>query len=182
MNGIVSLLPQPQYGMVEALWAEIDRLCGSRGVYVTPYPHVSYQIAPQYALDRLDEALRSFAVSRAPFRIRTAGLGIFTGARPVLYVAVVRDAAFSAFQRALWEATAPLGENVSELYAPDRWVPHITLGFGDLTAERLAALMPALAGRDTSWEFTIDHVALVHDGTGRQIVHSRYDFGAPDPA
>jgi len=182
MNGIVSLLPQPQYGMVEALWAEIDRACGSRGVYVTPYPHFSYQIAPQYALDRLDEALRSFAVSHAPFRVRTAGLGIFTGARPVLYVPLVRDAALSAFQRALWDATAPHGENVSPLYAPERWLPHITLGLGDLTPGRLAALMPALAGRETSWEFSVDHIALVHDGTGRQIVRSRYDFGAPDAA
>ncbi|MBI5877503.1 MAG: 2'-5' RNA ligase family protein [Chloroflexi bacterium] len=178
MNGIVSLLPQPQYGQIEALWEEIDRACGSRGVYVTPYPHFSYQIAPQYALDRLDATLRAFAADRGPFRVRTANLGVFTGERPVLFLAVVRDPALTAFQQALWEATVAIGENVSELYAPDRWVPHITLASGDLTAEQLAATMQTLAGRDFSWEFTVDHVALVHDATGRQIVHSRYEFGA----
>ncbi len=180
MNGLVSLLPQPQYGMVEALWAEIDRTCGARGIYVTPYPHFSYQIAPQYATDRLEDALRAFAAGTAPFRVRTSGLGVFTGASPVLYIPVVRDPQLTAFQRALWDATAPTGTGVSDLYAPEHWMPHITLAYGDLTPERLAEAARLLAGRDFKWEFTVDHVAFIHDATGRQILRSRFDFGAAE--
>src|SRR5512143_4082672 len=180
MNGLVSLLPQPQYGDVEALWAEIDRVCGSRGIYVTPYPHFSYQIAPQYAADRLEDALRVVAAGSAPFRVRTSGLGVFTGASPVLYIPVVRDPQLAACHRALWDAAIATATGASELYAPERWVPHITLAYGDLTADRLAEAARVLAGREFNWEFTVDHVAFIHDATGRQILRSRFDFGAAE--
>jgi 2'-5' RNA ligase len=59
-------------------------------------------------------------------------------------------------------------------------MPHITLAYGDLTPERLADAARLLAGREFNWEFTVDHVAFIHDATGRQIMRSRFDFGAAE--
>jgi hypothetical protein len=42
MHGIVSLLDDRHYQLVENLWAELEREFSIRGVYVTPYPHFSY--------------------------------------------------------------------------------------------------------------------------------------------
>jgi hypothetical protein len=80
MTGIVSLLDPLHYHFVEDLWAELKREFGVQGVYITPYPHFSYQVASDYKIELLEPILRNFAASHAPFQVRTTGLGIFTGA------------------------------------------------------------------------------------------------------
>ncbi len=62
MNGVVSLLDPEHSRMVEDVWAELDRTFGVRGVYITPYPHFSYQVAAAYDAARLETALAEFAL------------------------------------------------------------------------------------------------------------------------
>jgi 2'-5' RNA ligase len=107
MHGVVSLLDSTHYEQVERLWAELEARFGVRGVYMTPYPHVSYHVAAAYDLARLEPILRALAGETAPFRVRTAGLGVFTGAQPVLYLPVVRTVPLSHLHARLWEALAP---------------------------------------------------------------------------
>src|SRR5437660_1432707 len=54
VHGVVSLLEDTYYRQVEDLWAELEREFGVRGVYVTPYPHFSYQIASHYDIEVLE--------------------------------------------------------------------------------------------------------------------------------
>ncbi len=42
MHGIVSLLDDQHYQLVEDLWAELKQEFAVEGVYITPYPHFSY--------------------------------------------------------------------------------------------------------------------------------------------
>lgn len=177
MNGVVSLLNEPYYGQVEALWQELEARFGVRGVYVTPYPHFSYQIARHYDVEKLEAVLERFAAGKKAFRVRAGGLGIFTGASPVLYIPVVRGPALSRFQQELWEQISPTGSGISEYYGPDQWMPHITIGFGDLNADTLSQIVRLLAERVYNWEITVDNLALIYDTGTRQVLKSRFELG-----
>lgn len=125
--------------LVQDLWAELYREFGVRGIYGTAYPHFSYQVAGAYDVKRLAEGLEPVAESTAPFRISTAGLAIFPGPRPVLYVPVVRTARLSRFHQKLWSPMTAAATEIQSYYQPTRWMPHITIGYGDMEPEILGA-------------------------------------------
>ena len=176
MHAIVSLLDKPYYEQVKALWAELKREFGVQGVYVTPYPHFSYQIAAHYDLDKLLPRLCHFAAHHAPFTIRTSGFGLFTGTSPVLYIPVTRTAQLSSLQQILWRQGARYGKGVSPYYHPDQWTPHITIGFADLNSENLPHIIRYLSTRNFSWEIPIKNLALIYDTSTRQELREQYQF------
>jgi hypothetical protein len=86
MHGIVTLLDNEHYQLVEDLWTELKREFSVDGVYVTPYPHFSYHAAQDYDVDKIESVLERIASNITTFKVRTSGLAIFTGASPVLYI------------------------------------------------------------------------------------------------
>jgi 2'-5' RNA ligase len=163
MHGVVSLLDERHCGLVEELWAELARRFGLRGIAQTPYPHFSYQVAESYELALLEPILRRFADNSGGFNIRTTGLGVFTGPKPVLYVPVVRSTALTRFQRELWPELSRVAGGVVDYYHPENWIPHITLATDDLTPQSLCAVMGWLADRSFNWEIKINNLALIQD-------------------
>jgi hypothetical protein len=156
MNGVVSLLDPAATAQVHALWAEMQTSHGIGAVAGrVPWPHVSYHIAPRYDPVRLEAGLRALARETRPLEIRTTGLGIFTGPTPVLYLAVTRSPALSALHAQTWAACNAAAEASSPLYAPDVWVPHITLAHHDISPANLPGLIAGLGGRDFAWTITL---------------------------
>lgn len=162
MHSVVSLLDQKHYQLLEDLWAELAREFAVRGIYVQPRPHFSYQVATRYDVKSLEPALQRFAADKRPFKVRTGGLGIFPGPHPVLYIPVVRSSELTQFHEALWQELCNTGQGILDYYHPDRWMPHITIGIGDINKENLSQIVRFLAERDFYWEITIDNIALVH--------------------
>jgi len=177
LHGIVSLLDNKHYQLVEDLWAKLEREFAVRGVYITPYPHFSYQIVQDYNVAQLEPILQRFASGQATFQVKTSGLSIFTGSRPVLYIPVVRDPELTRFHQELWPDISTAGSGISDYYHPANWMPHITIGFGDINKANLSHIVGSLAERDFSWEITIDNVALIYDTGTKQELRSRFDFG-----
>ncbi|HEX6385194.1 MAG TPA: 2'-5' RNA ligase family protein, partial [Anaerolineae bacterium] len=130
MHGVVTILDEAHYERVEALWADLKREFGVGNANVVHYPHFSYHVAGDYDLDRLAAALEAIARETAAFTVKASGLGIFTGPEPVLYVPVVRSAALTALHQRVWTAVEHASRDSIAYYAPDLWLPHITLGQG----------------------------------------------------
>ena len=103
MDGLVSLLPEPYYDRVEKIWQELETRFGLTGIQVTPYPHFSWQIGEDYSMDLLAEAAREVGAATPPLPVTTAGLGLFTGANPVIYISVVKTPALVAVHRLIWQ-------------------------------------------------------------------------------
>ena len=187
MHGIVSLLDDDHYQMVEDVWRGLEEALGFRGVYVTPYPHFSYHVADHYDVEELEPILRAFAAQTAPFEVLTTGLGIFTGGiYPVVYANVARSPTLSAVNAALWAKVEEVSAGIVEYYHPEQWVPHITLAHGDIRQEQLAEAIRVLSRWDFTWQITVDNIALLYDvGEGKQDeVRLRFDLtgserGAP---
>jgi len=147
--------------MVEGLWETLRREFGVSGVYVTPYPHFTHQVARAYDEAAVEAALRRFATRHGSLTVRTAGLGIFTGPTPVLYIPVVRDPALAQFHQALWDEIGGAAAGAESYYHPERWLPHITLALDDVDADALAEIVRSLAGRDLTWEIAVGNVSLL---------------------
>lgn len=178
MHGVVFLLDKAHYAATEQLWAELAEVCGLRGVYVTPYPHFSYHVAQGYTAVELATALQRLTNQAQAFTVTTAGLGVFTGPAPVLYLPVVRTLALSQFHQQVWECLEPLSTGSVSYYQPQAWVPHITLSFGEVPLAKLAAAMQLLGGRTFNWEITVNHLAYMADTGTEQVLLGRYAFGA----
>ena len=170
-QGIVSLLDAHHYQIVEDLWAELKREFRVQGVYITPFPHFSYQVASHYNVELLEPILRDFAASHNSFYVNTTGLSIFTGKVPVLYIPVVRSTELTLVHQELHHlSTAKAGSTIQEYYHPDAWIPHITIGFGDLNSDILARIVHYLSESDFTWRILIDNITFIYDsGTGQEV-------------
>ena len=141
MEGIVSLLDDKHYQVVEDLWAELAREFGVRGVYITPYPHFSYHVAAHYEIESLTPIIERITSNITTFQVRTSGLGIFAGRTPVIYIPVVRSLELTQLHEALWQEISPTAFGAQEYYHPNQWMPHITIGFGDINKENLPSIV-----------------------------------------
>lgn len=178
MHGVVSLLDDAHWQAVSGIWDELEQTCGIKRLReIIPYPHVTYHGAEEYDFDQLDGALTRLAATSASFVVPTSGVGIFTGAKPVLYLAVVRTPELTRYQQAVWAALAEARMDMStvDLYHPDRWVPHVTLAQHDLDATTLPQVVRLLSGRALAWDVTISNIEVLrHPKGGRAEVWRRY--------
>jgi 2'-5' RNA ligase len=177
MHGVVSLLDDEHYTQVEEVWRELSDNFGVRGIYVTPYPHFTYQVAEEYDVRAVGTILHDLAARMRPFRVRTAGLGIFTLSNPVLYIPVVRSPELNALHTEVWRAIAQTSASeVAAYYEPAQWVPHVTLAHGDINHEQLAEIVRLLSTRNFHWELTVNNLSLIYDTGTEQGLRCRFNF------
>lgn len=161
MHAIISILDPEHYPRTEAVWRSLETGCGLAGIHAAPIPHFSWHIAAQYDFARLEDALREIAQTVKPFTVSTSGLGLFTRPDPVLYFPIVRTAGLSALHAAIWGRVDGLSQAPSPYYAPEAWIPHITLAYGDVNLEALRCALEKLAFQAQNWEIQIDNLAVV---------------------
>src|SRR6266480_4538429 len=176
MHGIVSLLDSDHNQQVEELWVELERRFSVRGVYITPYPHFSYHVAQDYDVDKLEPILQHITSNITTFKVRTSGLGVFTGNSPVLYIPVARNLELTQLHQELWEKLSTTSAGIVNYYHPEQWMPHINIGFGDISKDILSQIVPFLAERDFSWEITVNNIALIYDTGTKQELKSRFEI------
>lgn len=177
MQAVVSLLETSAYSRIEALWRVLELRCGLEGIKATPYPHFSWHVAEEYSGIDLDQRLHNLAFPMKPFMVRTAGLGLFTGSEPVIYVLITKDEKLLRFHKKIWQAVESQSNEPNPYYTPSKWVPHVTLAYGDVNKQKLLCAIEELAFLPFNWEIKIDNLALVGQA-GEEIgsLKSRYNF------
>jgi 2'-5' RNA ligase len=166
MHGLVSLLPEPFYSQVEGLWHELKDEHGLRGIHVTPLPHFSWQIAEDYDFDQLRELMLTVCQETAQFMVRTAGLALFSGVRPVIYIPVVKDEHLLNLHVKIWERSQPAAKELSPYYNPSFWMPHISLAYQDVSIQNIGPVMEKFAFRTFNWQMQIDNISLIFEPDG----------------
>jgi hypothetical protein len=166
MHGIVSLLDEPNYSKVEQLWKELELECGLKGIKVTPIPHFSWQVALDYDLNLLRPVLQEIAATARPFMARTAGVGMFSGPKPVVFINVVKTDEMLSFHKLVWERTRHSALDISPLYAPQSWIPHITLAHNDMIWPSVACAIQKLVYRPFNWEILVSSISVISQAEG----------------
>ena len=166
MHGVVTVLPEPYFERVAHLWQALKLHFGVGSPKATAVPHFSYHISPEYDLAALEEVLLETAVSTPPFTVKTTGIGIFPGEKPVVYLPVTRTPELQALHSALWPRLQSVAQGSaleSAYYAAANWFPHITLGHSDITTENLGPIITWLNGQSLAWEIQATNLTLLHD-------------------
>lgn len=176
MRGVVSLLDDVTYSQVEGLWAELETRFDVRGVYVTPYPHFSYHIAPHYQTQLILEALAHISRTTAAFPVVTTGIAIFTGPSPVIYIPVAPSLALLTLHQAIYTAVQPFSQQASSYYTPNLWFPHIPVGFADITPRNLGPIVTWLNRQTFAWQITVNNLCFIDDRDGEQRLHTRWEL------
>jgi 2'-5' RNA ligase len=176
MHGVVSLLPQPFYKMIETLWDEFDSRFGLKSVKITPFPHFSWTVARDYSKPDIQAALGRLSKQINPFTVTTSGIGIFPGSQPVVYIRMVKNPdLFSIHESILAGLREPVLKDLDPNYEPDKWIPHITLAYQDLNKENLGAVISWLANQEFHWKFQIDNLAFI-SGDSDQTSELKYVY------
>jgi 2'-5' RNA ligase len=171
LQAIVAPVPEPHATQIIELWAALHERFNVHSELTQRFPHFSLHVAQQYDVPELRDNLAAFASEYGPLRVRTAGLGIFTRERAVLYMPVVRNPRLNAFHRELWRAASGLGEDVFAYYRPERWIPHMTLAHDKLDQYNLGGAIHWLSDQKLDWVFDISELALIEaDGDDKREV------------
>jgi 2'-5' RNA ligase len=166
MHGVVTVLAEPHYERVKQLWQELKLQFEVGSPRATAVPHFSYHISPEYALDALKQVLLETAVSTPPFTLKTTGIGIFPGEKPVVYLPVTRTPELQALHSTLWPRLQRIAQGSapeSAYYAASNWFPHITLGHSDINADNLGPIITWLNSQSLAWEIQVNNLTLLHD-------------------
>jgi len=159
-QAIVASIPEPHATQVADLWQALEDRFGVHSHLTEEFPHFSLHMARSYGPE-LEERLRAFAVTHPPLRVRTAGLGMFTRDKQVLYLPLVRNPRLNDFHRELWRAVSGLGEDVAAYYRPERWIPHLTLALDRLDQYNLGGVIHWLSDQKLDWVFDVSELALL---------------------
>ncbi len=180
-SAVVSLLDEETQRKVEAHWDHLEQNCGLKGIRITPFPHLSWQVAESYVIEPLLETLAWRAEHSKPFHIQTAGLGIFSSPEPVLYLQVVKNTPLMEYQQLIWDEAAPYAQGLSPHYHPSAWIPHITLAYRDINLKNIGCVMQEYAFQEFEWLIRLDNLALVaQNGDKVGVLEKRYNFALPE--
>ena len=138
----------------------------SRGALNSP-PHVTLQPPFEWLakdVPKLEESLKEFSANRFPIPITLSGFAAF--APRVIYVDVVKSPELLDIQRDLMTFVAEKLGIVDRVSQPRPFVPHMTVGFRDLTEQNFEAAWLEFKGRSIFFEFTASAlILLIHDGS-----------------
>lgn len=174
MQGLVSLLPQPYQDKVVALWDELEVKFGLKGVRVTPFPHISWQIAEDYPKEALLKALQEVTQAIKPINVHIKGVETFVSQTPVVFLKVFKDHTLILEHLRVWLKFLPIAKYQSMLYSPPLWRPHITLAYQDLTREQMPDVVKYLRTKQIDWEFTLDNLSFIIEkpAGSSEVLHS----------
>ncbi|MBE2224821.1 MAG: 2'-5' RNA ligase family protein [Anaerolineae bacterium] len=168
-QGVVSILDQQHCQIVENLWTEMRQRFGLGDPEIEALPHFSYHVAEQYDEVSVAEILQEMAGEKRPFTITASGIGIFPAPSPIVYVPVVRTQELTKLHANLWSRLESIAQDSNPHYAPNRWLPHITLGHHEITLEKLGILSQWLHQQAINWTITIDNFHVLSDETKSHV-------------
>lgn len=166
MDTIASMIGGDHALYFNRLWAEVFENTGLRSRFVDPVPHISYVTGEFDDPDGLEAGLRQVADGLQSFVIRTAGLGLFTGVQPVLYVAVVRNPTLSCVQEIIVDAVEPVASEIKPVYDTTNWTPHMTIGH-DSNGDALDKAVALLSSREFNLDLLIDNLTVLYEDRAR---------------
>ena len=164
MPGVISLLPEPFSARVVALWETMEREFGVPRGYPGAVPHITFHLGTHDIAPGAEDVVRRVAARTAPFVIHSAGLGVFGGPVPVLHIMVARSPAAAALAEQLERELAAAGYPGTDPYfAPEKWIPHITIAHRNLAGLELGPLLAWLARQDLAWEIPVASLSIARE-------------------
>ncbi len=180
MPGVIALLPEPFAGRVETLWDTMEREFGVPRGYPGAVPHLTFHIGNHDHDTGAGPAVERVARATAPFTAYSAGLGVFSGSPPVVHLTVARSPSAAALAEQLNASLGAAGfPSTDPYFAPDKWIPHITIAHRNLPDADLGPLLAWLTKQDLAWEIPITSVSIARETDKGAEILATFPLGEP---
>jgi 2'-5' RNA ligase len=138
-------------------------------------PHLSWLSVEKMDVTSAGEKLTQKTQTLSPLHLETTGFGLFSGAKPVLYLPVIKTEELAKLHASLWELLTSEAKNSNLMFRPDQWLPHISVFYFDENeSAMLGCALGEIAKMEFNLQFTIDHLIIAYfkgDQYGQQSIH-----------
>ncbi len=176
MLAIASLLDPIADQQIRNLWQLLEDKCGLYEIKTAPFPHYSWFGCEDLQWKPVRQKLNKISRSLDSFSVRTSGFGLFSGPVPVLFVSLVKTPELMEIHRKIWGSLEKYLIGASELYSPERWIPHITIAHGDLTPAKLYCAVQNLAFQPLEFEIKVNNISIIYHNEEGVGIKDRFDL------
>ena len=165
---IVSNLEGQPYKDVRRLWKLLERSYGCKAIQAYSHPHVSFQSARTPDVRQLKRDFENVVSQIRPFEIEVVGARHFR--KDVIYLAVKRTRELAKIHKLINRFLESRCQDLVELYAPEHWLPHVTLAMEDLTEDNFEKAWMEFGGSNIRFKQRLHNICMVKwfpDGTIR---------------
>ena len=148
------------------------RLAYQTGTVRVGSPYLGYHMAASYTWESVAATLDDLAESFEAFDVVAEAVAIFESIPAVVYLTIADLQPLLRLHRAIAGRIAMCAHAPDEYYAPERWVPHITITSG-IDSREATRLAQSLRSQKIRWKIRIDNLALVTVDQGKCIASGR---------
>jgi 2'-5' RNA ligase len=156
---IVSNLEGQPYKDVRRLWKLFERKYLSKSIQAYSHPHISFQSGTTHDVRQIKRDFESLAYQMTSFEIEVTGARHFR--KDVIYLAVKRTRELAKTHKLIHRFLDDQCQGLDELYAPQHWLPHVTLAMEDLTEENFENAWMEFEGSNIRFKQRIHNVCMV---------------------
>jgi 2'-5' RNA ligase len=157
MYSIASLIDSEK----ENCWSEIEKSCKYSGIVPYNAPHFSWQTADSYQLSEVRQKISSIVNEIRPFEFSTSGLGIFNNDRKIIFLIVVKNKKLLEIHELLWNTLIPFAINPKFQYAPDNWIPHISINIRNIDEKQFSCSLDELLNMKLDFIFHVNEIGIL---------------------
>jgi 2'-5' RNA ligase len=143
-------------------WDRVVKISQRDCFDLSPIPHLSWHVAADYDLALVEEALLDITSHAKPFIMHASGLGIFSGIQPVFYFPVVKTKQLLDLHEEIWNRVHAATKSANLYYAPEQWIPHITMAYQKADSYNLCDVVGGLINERIEFELLVDHLAIIY--------------------
>lgn len=162
MQAIATLLNPSAHQKTLEPWQALEKTCGLSGIKIPNDPHLSWFVAEKFDESAVKQEFSLLARELEAYEIYTSGIGLFTGERPILYIPVVKTKLLLDVHEKIWNSLSRYGENLSDVYRPENWIPHVTITSDDSSLIDLGCILSALMHLDLKMTIPVNNLALIY--------------------
>lgn len=158
------------------MWQRLRTKCGLVTANEISFVHLSWQGATAYEMGHASVVLQEIAAVTRAFTVKISGIGLFTGKQPVLFLNIVKNRKLLELHEVLWARFKNDAKELNAFYAPEEWVPHVTLTYNPLSHEALTCAVAELMNEPFTTELMIDNLAWIYLQDRTVGIDSRFEL------
>ncbi len=175
--GIVSNLEDEPYKLVKRYWNVFERKFNSVAIQDYSHPHVSFQAARTNNIRELKKDFEKIIAQIKPFEIEANGVRHFD--EKAVYLGVKKTAKLAKIHKLIHSFLKDNCHGLFKYYAPDIWVPHVTLAMDDLSKANFRKAWAELKDWKARFKQSIHNICMVKWYPGGKIkIAKRYELSS----
>lgn len=170
---IVSILENKPYKEVKKIWKFIEKEYSSSGVQLFKHPHMTFQGGKTKNPGQVYKDFKDVVSKIKPFWIEVCGVRHFN--KEAIWLKVEKTKNMIELSELINDFMKEHCRDLFGCYAPEKWIPHITLAMGDLTEDNFEKAWKELKKQKIGFKQKLHNICIVRQyPDGKIKIAKRY--------